>query len=157
MCVFLLFPFVSSNFCRIIDELRSTVASKANKHLIDVICLNKVCIDEHSEVGWWTRLFSMIAIAWTYMVWCKWVVMLLGYSSIGVLIYPTYHWLLALYGWELSKQRQKVAYLYLLSGNSGGRPMGTGPDKWQEKICRVVVYDRISDGKISGNTCLNLW
>ena len=54
-CICLLvctFRIDSSNFCRIIDELRSTVASKANKHIIDVICLNSVCVDEHSEVGW---------------------------------------------------------------------------------------------------------
>lgn len=43
---------MSSNFCRVIDELRATVASKANKHLADVLCLTSVCIDAHTETGW---------------------------------------------------------------------------------------------------------
>jgi hypothetical protein len=44
----------TSNFCRVIEELRATVASKANKHYLDVSqgCSNKgICLNTNFYLG----------------------------------------------------------------------------------------------------------
>lgn len=43
----------SSNFCRVIDELRATSANKANRHYVDLSChRHQPCIDEGFDLNW---------------------------------------------------------------------------------------------------------
>ena len=41
-----------SNFCRLIDELRATVASRANRHYLDLSCGEGACLDENFMISW---------------------------------------------------------------------------------------------------------